>query len=127
MNEEFSGIQAATVQAEKAAIAKARARGEMHGFTGIFLVNFIERELQLMVKWRNRARAAGRGALLAAVVLLMCNRSSFIRFYYPRESTFCHSSHVDGFTKILTVRNTFFAFNAGLSVFVDLADGFRKI
>ena len=59
MAEEFSGIQAATVQADDPAIAKARARGEMHGFTGIFLANFIERELRLMVKWKNRARAKG--------------------------------------------------------------------
>ena len=63
MEEEFSGIEAATAQADEAAIAKARARGEMHGFTGIFLTNFIERELRLMVKWRNRARTDGTQCL----------------------------------------------------------------
>jgi hypothetical protein len=56
VGEEFSEIQAATFQADEAAIAKARARGEMYGFSGIFLANFIERELRLMVKWRNRTR-----------------------------------------------------------------------
>ena len=30
---------------------KARARGEAHGFTGIFLVAFIERELRLKERW----------------------------------------------------------------------------
>jgi hypothetical protein len=57
VDEEFSEMQAATFQADEAAIAKARARGEMYGFTGIFLANFIERELRLMVKWRSRTRA----------------------------------------------------------------------
>jgi hypothetical protein len=36
-------------------IAKARARGESHGLTDIFLSAFIERELILVRKW-----AAGR-------------------------------------------------------------------
>lgn len=46
--------------ANEAAIVKARARGEMYGFTGIFLADFIERELRLMVKWRNRSAAVRR-------------------------------------------------------------------
>jgi len=38
--------------ADAAALTKARARGEMYGFTGLFLSNFIERELRLMAKWQ---------------------------------------------------------------------------
>ena len=36
---------------DEALLAKARARGESLGFKGIFLANFIERELILMRKW----------------------------------------------------------------------------
>jgi hypothetical protein len=35
----------------EARITKARARGQALGFTGMFLSNFIERELKLMQKW----------------------------------------------------------------------------
>jgi hypothetical protein len=59
MEKMSTGIQTTTGIVGEAAIAKARARGRMHGITGIFLANFIERELQLMAKWRNRARAQG--------------------------------------------------------------------
>lgn len=38
-------------------VAKARARGESHGFTGAFLDAFVERELDLMVKWANQHAA----------------------------------------------------------------------
>jgi hypothetical protein len=38
--------------------AKARARGESHGFTSVFLDNFIERELRMMWKWQNKARGS---------------------------------------------------------------------
>lgn len=43
-------------------LAKARARGEMHGFTGMFLDNFIERELRMMWKWNNQAQGRERNA-----------------------------------------------------------------
>jgi hypothetical protein len=48
---------------EEASIAKARARGESLGFTGIFLSSFIERELVLMKKWAagRRSQTAGAG------------------------------------------------------------------
>jgi hypothetical protein len=44
---------------KEAMIAEARARGESHGFTGIFLRGFIERELLLMRKWRDRCDPGG--------------------------------------------------------------------
>jgi hypothetical protein len=43
--------------ADKAVVSRARARGEMYGFAGAFLASFIERELRLMVKWRDRSTA----------------------------------------------------------------------
>jgi hypothetical protein len=46
----------ATRLADEAAVARARARGEMYGFAGLFLSSFIERELQLMEIWRNRSK-----------------------------------------------------------------------
>lgn len=39
-------------------IEQARKRGEMHGFEGQFLDCFIEREIQLMRKWRNQSSFA---------------------------------------------------------------------
>jgi hypothetical protein len=38
-------------------LVKARARGEAHGFKDEFLDNFIERELRMMWKWNNKAKA----------------------------------------------------------------------
>ncbi len=55
-SESSRGFITTTKMTDEAAIAKARARGEKYGFTGIFLANFIEHELRLVVKWRNRAR-----------------------------------------------------------------------
>jgi hypothetical protein len=46
-----AGPHSGALSDDDALIAKARARGEMHGFAGIFLSNFIERELELMRKW----------------------------------------------------------------------------
>jgi hypothetical protein len=47
--------------ATEAQIAKARARGEKHGFNGTFLIAFIEREVRLMEKWaRTEARRRAR-------------------------------------------------------------------
>ena len=37
-------------------VAKARARGESHGFQNEFLDHFIELELIMMQKWENRAK-----------------------------------------------------------------------
>jgi len=48
------GVQHGLTSEEDRVLAKKR--GESHGFEDIFLSNFIERELVMMIKWKARQR-----------------------------------------------------------------------
>jgi hypothetical protein len=59
MEREPNRMPTAREMADAEKYAKAKARGEMHGFTDIFLDHFIELELTMMQKWDNRRKGLG--------------------------------------------------------------------